>query len=76
MPALASPAANKTFADALADPKAARFVPKYVAFNDAQDIVSRYVGAAVRGEQSVPAALEAARRELQALLRDKPQPPG
>jgi multiple sugar transport system substrate-binding protein len=76
MPALVSPAANKTFADVLADPKAARFVPKYVAFNEAQDIVSRSVGAALRGEQSVPAALEAARRELQALLRDKPQPPG
>lgn len=74
MPALASTEANNTFADVLMDGKTARFVPKYVAINDAQGILSTHVAAARQGQQSVPAALEATRQELEALLREKPQP--
>lgn len=74
IPALESTAANKTFADVLADPQSARFVPSYVKIADALAILSKHVATAIGGEQSVPAALEAARRELEELLRQFPQP--
>ena len=74
IPALASTEANKAFADVLMDPRTARFVPKYVAINEAQSILSKHVTAAWQGEQAVSAALEAARQELEAWLRQKPQP--
>jgi multiple sugar transport system substrate-binding protein len=74
IPALESAAANKTFADVLADPRTARFVPSYVRMNDALAILSRHAGAAFRGEQAAPTALDAARRELEELLRQFPQP--
>jgi multiple sugar transport system substrate-binding protein len=73
-PQLDSPAANKTFADVLADPKGARFVPPYIRVNDAVAIATKHATAAVRGEVAVPAALESARRELEELLRQFPQP--
>jgi multiple sugar transport system substrate-binding protein len=74
IPALASTDANKTFAEVLQDPRTARFVPKYIAINDAINIASRHITAATRGEVSVMAAIDAARQELEALLRQKPQP--
>lgn len=74
IPALASTDANRTFAQVLQDPRTARFVPKYIAINEAINITSRHVAAATRGEVAVTAAIEAARQELEALLRQKPQP--
>ncbi|MER3406613.1 MAG: hypothetical protein C4289_16810 [Chloroflexota bacterium] len=74
IPALASIEANKTFAEVLQDARTARFVPKYLAINDAINIASRHITAATRGEISLTAAIDAARQELEALLRQKPQP--
>ena len=71
---LEGPVANKTFADVLLDPKSARFVPPYIRMNDAVAIAGKHTGAAMRGEIAVPAALESARRELEELLRQFPQP--
>jgi multiple sugar transport system substrate-binding protein len=76
IPALESTSANKTFADVLADPKSARFLPSYVAMPDANAILNKHVQAAIKGEQSVAAAMESARRELEDLLRRQPQPQG
>jgi multiple sugar transport system substrate-binding protein len=76
IPALESASANKTFADVLSDPKMARFIPQYVAINEASAIFNRHFASATRGEQSVPAAMEAARRELEDLIRRQPQPAG
>lgn len=76
IPALELPSANKTFADVLTDPKTARFVPSYVKMNEAFAILNKHTGAAFKGEQSVPAALDAAKRELDELLRQFPQPQG
>jgi multiple sugar transport system substrate-binding protein len=76
LPALESPAANKTFADVLTDPKTARFIPQYVGMNEAMAIFNRHFGAALRGEQSVPAAVDIAKREIEDLLRRQPQPTG
>ena len=75
-PQMEGAAANKTFADVLADPKGARFVPPYVRMNDALAIANKHVTAAMRGEVAVPAALESAKRELEELLRQFPQPQG
>ena len=75
-PQLDGPAANKAFADVLADPKGARFVPPYVRINDAVAIATKHVTAALRGEAAVPVALESARREVEELLRQFPQPQG
>ena len=74
MPALESKDANKTFADVLVDPKSARFVPSYVRMADALNILNKYAQAAFKGEQSVPAAMDGAKRELDELLRQFPQP--
>ncbi len=74
IPALETTAANQTFAEVLIDPKTARFIPPYIAMNEALDALDRHVAAALHGEQSVPAACEAAKQELEALLRQKPQP--
>jgi multiple sugar transport system substrate-binding protein len=74
IPALESTSANRTFVDVLSDPKAARFVPQYVAMDEAIDTFSTHVGAALAGTVSVPAALQTAQRELEDLLRRRPQP--
>jgi multiple sugar transport system substrate-binding protein len=74
IPPLQSTAANQAFVDVLSNPKAARFIPFYVAMSDAIDIVDQHVQAALKGEQAVPAALAAAKGELDALLQQKPQP--
>jgi multiple sugar transport system substrate-binding protein len=74
VPALESTAANKAFADVLGDSKMARFLPNYVGMNEASAIFYKYANAAVKSEQSVPAAMEVARRELEELLRRVPQP--
>ena len=74
IPALESTSANRTFVDVLSDPKAARFVPQYVAMDEAIDTFSTHVGAALAGTVSVPAALQTAQRELEELLRRRPQP--
>ncbi len=74
VPALESTAANKAFADVLSDPKMARFVPQYVGMSDAANIFNKYFNAALQGAQSVPAALDSAKRELEDLLRRQPQP--
>ena len=74
IPALESTAANKTFADVLNDPKLARFIPQYVAMDEAMTIVNKHLTAATKGEQAVPAAMETAKRELEDLLRRQPQP--
>jgi multiple sugar transport system substrate-binding protein len=74
VPALESLSANKTFADVLGDPKAARFLPPYVAFTEATTIFNKHFGAALKGDQALPAAMDAAKRELEDLLRRKPQP--
>ena len=73
-PALESLTANKTFADVLADPKMARFLPQYVGLTEATTIFNKHFQSAIRGEQAVPAAMEAAKRELEDLLRRVPQP--
>ena len=73
-PALESMAGNKTFADVLSDPKMARFIPQYVGMTDASNIFNKHFATALRGEQSVPAAMDAAKRELEDLLRRQPQP--
>jgi multiple sugar transport system substrate-binding protein len=74
LPALESTSANQAFADVLADPKMARFIPQYVGMDEAMGIVSKYLTAAAAGEQSVPAAMESAKREVEDLLRRQPQP--
>jgi hypothetical protein len=74
IPALESPAANKTFADVLSDPKMARFIPQYVGLTEASGIINRHFTTATRGEQALPAAMEAAKREIEDLLRRQPQP--
>jgi multiple sugar transport system substrate-binding protein len=74
IPALESTAANKTFADVLSDPKMARFIPQYVGLTEATSIFSKHFTAATKGEQSVPAAMEVAKREIEDLLRRQPQP--
>ncbi|MBI3969936.1 MAG: sugar ABC transporter substrate-binding protein [Chloroflexi bacterium] len=74
IPALESKAANKTFADVLTDPKMARFVPQYVAMDEAMDTFSKHVANALQGTVSVPAAMQNAQRELEELLRRRPQP--
>jgi multiple sugar transport system substrate-binding protein len=74
IPALESAAANKTFSDVLSDPKMARFIPQYVGLTAATGIFSKHFTAATKGEQSVPAAMEAAKREIEDLLRRQPQP--
>src|SRR5581483_723590 len=74
IPALESTAANQTFASVLVDPKTARFIPQYIAMNEALDTLDRHIAAALRGEQAVPAACQAAKQELEALLKQKPQP--
>ncbi|HEX9329718.1 MAG TPA: hypothetical protein VF915_24540, partial [Reyranella sp.] len=60
----------------LADPKTARFIPQYIAMADAMAIVNKYLDAATKGEQSVPTAMDAAKREVEDLLRRQPQPQG
>ena len=74
IPALESPSANKTFADVLGDSKMARFIPQYVGMVEAMNIFNKHFTTATKGEQSVPAAMEAAKRELEELLRRQPQP--
>lgn len=74
IPALESKAANKTFADVLTDPKTARFVPQYVAMDEAIDTFSTHVAGVLDGTVSVPAAMDNAQRELEELLRRQPQP--
>jgi multiple sugar transport system substrate-binding protein len=74
IPALESAAANKAFADVLSDPKMARFIPQYVGMTEASTILNKHITAATRAEQSVPAAMEAAKRDLEDLLRRQPQP--
>jgi ABC-type glycerol-3-phosphate transport system substrate-binding protein len=74
IPGLESTAANKAFSDVLGDPKTARFVPPYVGMNDAVGIATKHVTAAMNGDAAVPAALDAARRELEDLLKRLPQP--
>ena len=74
IPALESAAANRVFADVLSDPKMARFIPQYVAMNEAAAIFNKHFATATRGEQSVPAAMEVSKRELEDLLRRQPQP--
>jgi ABC-type glycerol-3-phosphate transport system substrate-binding protein len=74
LPALESTAANRTFAEVLSSPTGARFIPSYIAIDEAVGIVDSRVGGALHGEQSVPAALDAAQRELTDLLRRGPQP--
>ena len=74
IPALESLSANKTFVDVLSDPKMARFIPQYVGMTDATTIFNKHFTAATKGEQSVPAAMETAKRELEDLLRRQPQP--
>jgi multiple sugar transport system substrate-binding protein len=74
IPALESAAANKTFADVLSDPKMARFIPQYVGLTEATNIFSKHFTAATKGDQSVPAAMESAKREIEDLLRRQPQP--
>lgn len=74
IPALETKAANKTFVDVLTDPKMARFVPQYVAMDEAIDTYSKHVASALEGSASVPAAMQNAQRELEDLLRRKPQP--
>ena len=74
LPALESTTANKAFADVLADPKMARFIPQYVAMDEAMGIVGKHLTTATTGAQSVPAAMESAKRELEDLLRRQPQP--
>lgn len=74
IPALDSKAANKTFVDVLADPKAARFVPQYVAMDEAIDSFSTHVAGALEGTISVPAAMQNVQRGLEDLLRRQPQP--
>ncbi|HEU5318808.1 MAG TPA: sugar ABC transporter substrate-binding protein [Chloroflexota bacterium] len=74
VPALESTSANKTFADVLSDPKAARFIPQYIGMTEATNIFSKHFGAALKGDQALPAAMDAAKRELEDLLRRQPQP--
>jgi cellulose biosynthesis protein BcsQ len=74
IPALESASANKMFTDLLSDSKMARFIPQYVAMNEASAIFNKHFATATRGEQSVPAAMEASKRELEELLRRQPQP--
>jgi multiple sugar transport system substrate-binding protein len=76
IPALESASANMAFADVLSDPKMARFIPQYVAIDEASAIVNKHLATVTRGEQSVPAAMEVSRRELEDLLRRQPQPTG
>ncbi|HET7771145.1 MAG TPA: sugar ABC transporter substrate-binding protein [Chloroflexota bacterium] len=73
-PALESLSGNKTFADVLSDPKMARFIPQYIGMTDATTIFLKHFNAALRGEQALPPAMEAAKRELEDLLRRVPQP--
>ncbi len=74
LPSLEATSANKTFTDVLADPKMARFIPQYVGMDESMNIVNKYLTAASKGEQSVPAAMESAKREIEDLLRRQPQP--
>jgi multiple sugar transport system substrate-binding protein len=74
VPALESLSGNKTFADVLSDPKMARFIPQYVGMAEASATFTKHFTTALRGEQSVPAAMEAAKRELEDLLKRVPQP--
>jgi multiple sugar transport system substrate-binding protein len=73
-PALESTAVNKTFADVLGDPKMARFIPQYVGMTEASAIFNKHFTSATKGEQSVTAAMDVAKRELEDLLRRMPQP--
>lgn len=72
--ALESTSANKAFADVLSDPKMARFIPQYVGLTEATAIFNRHFATATRGEQSLPAAMDVAKREIEDLLRRQPQP--
>lgn len=74
IPALETPEANKTFSDVLANPNTARFVPHYVAMDEAIDLLSKHVAAAIQGSVSVTSALQSASADLEDLLRRKPQP--
>ena len=74
IPALESASGNKTFADVLSDPKMARFIPQYVGMTEASTIFNKHITTATRGEQSVPAAMDVAKREIEDLLRRQPQP--
>jgi len=76
MPSLASAKANATFAQVLQNPQMARFVPKYVAMDQAVQILSKHVTAAMQGQQSVSNALDGAQQELAGLLKSTPQPAG
>jgi len=60
----------------LSDPKLARFIPQYVGMNEAMNIFNKYFTLATKGEQSVPAAMDGAKREIEDLLRRQPQPTG
>ncbi|HET6319137.1 MAG TPA: sugar ABC transporter substrate-binding protein, partial [Chloroflexota bacterium] len=74
VPALESLSGNKTFADVLSDAKMARFIPQYVGMTDASNIFNKHFGTALKGDQALPAAMDAATRELEDLLRRQPQP--
>jgi ABC-type glycerol-3-phosphate transport system substrate-binding protein len=74
VPALESFDANKAFFDVLSDPKLVRFAPEYVGMTDALAIFNKYALAASQGQQAVPAAMTAAKAEIDDLLRRKPQP--
>lgn len=73
-PALESTSANKAFADVLNDPKMARFVPNYVGMGDATVIYNKYFTAAIKGEQALSSAMETAKREIEDVIRRRPQP--
>lgn len=74
IPALESTAANKIFADVLTDRKMSRFIPTYIAMDDAIKVLDTQFKTALSGQQSVPAAMNAVKQELEELLRQKPQP--